>query len=116
MNKRRINKMARTKKTESKKQDPSVEQKQEIDKVVAENPEVAEIINHYNECVSRWNNIAAFLAGNAKIDTSVTPEQHVQWLATAYYYDVLFLLDQLQVVKIPDQAELVQENKENEKK
>lgn len=82
--------------TKSKKKEK--EQKKEEAKEIKD-PVVQQLVKNYQDIAFRWNQIASYSAGKSKLDESLSPEDHVNWLVKSYVHDVMFLLNQLGVVK-----------------
>lgn len=72
--------------------------KEKIDKFLEENQEdLNSVVKRYEQIAFTTNQVGDWLRGCAATD--VTPEEHSKWIATKYYTDICFLLDQLGVIK-----------------
>jgi hypothetical protein len=68
-----------------------------------QNPAVMQLLQYYKSIAFRWNQIAQHLGGQVKLAKDLSDKDHAKWLAQVYYSDVLFLLEQLGVVKVTNE-------------
>lgn len=86
---------------------------EEEKQALRQNPEVAKLVNRYKEVGFRWNQITAFLTGKTQVNPEFSEQDQIQWLIQAYHFDVLFLLQQLGIVEVPENPEELPTQEEN---